>query len=214
MKPIENSRIETQLRWRYATKKFDPMRKIAAEDWNTLEQALHWSPSSYGMQPWQFIVVTDAAMRERLKAASFNQPQITDASHLVVLCARKNLDTAYVDDYLQRMAEVRGVSITDLAGLRQTLVAFVTRSGFDADAWASRQVYIALGMFLSSAAMLGIDACPMEGIEPAKYDQILGLDQVGFVAFCVATAGYRAADDKHAALAKARFKSEDVFRRI
>jgi nitroreductase len=214
MKPVSDETVERQLRWRYATKKFDPAQTIPDDDWRTLEQALVLAPSSYGLQPWRFVVVTDPAVRAGLREASWNQPQITDASHLVVFAVRRSPDAAHVDRHLARTAEVRGQPVEALAGLRGRLVGFLERPGFDATAWAARQVYIALGMFLCTAAMLGIDACPMEGIEPAKYDAILGLDKEGYAALCVATAGYRAADDPYAAAAKVRFAPEDVITRV
>jgi|SRR5947208_10097359 len=210
MKPVSNEIVERQLHWRYATKKFDPTRKIPPDDWRTLEQALVLAPSSYGLQPWRFVVVTDPAVRAKLREASWGQPQITDASHLVVFAVKKKPDAALVDRHIDRTAELRGQSPESLAELRDRIVAFLERPGFDATAWAARQVYIALGIFLCSAAVLGIDACPMEGIEPAKYDAILGLDKAGYAALCVATAGYRAAADKYAAAAKARFRPDEV----
>jgi nitroreductase len=216
MKPVGNETLLQQLNWRYATKKFDPARKIPAEDWRTLEQALILSPSSYGMQPWKFVVVTDPAVKERLVPLSWGQRQVADASHTVVFAVRKGLDAADIDRYLARIAEVRGVTVESQAGFRKMLVGSVeaaTRGGF-LDNWMTHQVYIALGQFMAAAAMLGIDTCPMEGIEPAKYDEVLGLPAQGYATVVACPAGYRAADDRCAALAKVRFPAEEVIRRI
>ncbi len=214
MKPVSDDVLVRQLRWRYATKKFDPSRKIAAADWQTLEQALVNAPSSYGLQPWHFVVVTDPAVRAKLKPVSWNQPQITDASHLVVFTVKKNLGAADVERYLARIAEVRGVTLESLAGHKQKMLGSLNRAVEEVNSWATRQVYIALGFFLSAAALLGIDACPMEGFQPDKYDDILGLAARGYGSVVLGAAGYRAADDGYLALAKVRFKPEDVITRI
>jgi nitroreductase len=210
MKPVNTETIQRQLRWRYATKKFDGARTIPPEDWQTLEQALVLAPSSYGLQPWKFVIVTDPALKARLAPASRNQTQTTTCSHLVVFAGRKPPRPEDVDRHIARIVEIRGVPAESLAGYRQSMLNSVQRPGPDVSAWAARQVYIALGTFLTTAALLGIDACPMEGIEPEKYDEILSLGRQGFGTLCVATAGYRAADDKYAALAKVRFRPEDV----
>lgn len=201
-----------QLSWRYATKRFNPTRKIPADLWRALEQALVLSPSSFGLQPWKFIVAADPSLRERLRPASWNQAQIVEASQLVVFAHRKDLNASDVERYIRSIAAVRGVSEGSLEGFKQIMITFVNRAGqgFDINAWAAKQVYIALGAFLTAAALLGIDACPMEGIEPDRYDEILGLNQQGYRTLCVAAAGYRADDDAYAQLAKVRYPREEV----
>jgi nitroreductase len=201
-----------QLSWRYATKQFDPRRKIDPADWVALEQALVLAPSSFGLQPWKFVVVTDPSLRQRLVPVSWGQHQIADASHLVVFTVKKHLDARNIENYITRIAEVRGVSLESLADFRDMMLGGIIQ-GMDAaarKAWATRQVYIALGSFLNSAALLGIDACPMEGIEPDQYDEILGLDQQGLTTIVVAAAGYRLPSDPYAALKKVRFPKEEV----
>lgn len=198
-----------RLGWRYAVKKFDPTRNIPEATWATLEEVLRLAPSSYGLQPWRFVVVRDKALRQTLRAASWNQPQITDASHLVVFAARRGLGLPDVERLVSAIVEVRGVTRESVAGYAKSMTGFV-QSGRDLDAWSARQTYIALGFFIEAAAVLGIDACPMEGIEPAKYDEILGLAAQGYTALCVATAGYRAADDAYAQAKKVRYAKKDV----
>lgn len=210
MKPLTNESLVRQLNWRYATKRFNPARKIQPPDWRTLEQALVLSPSSYGLQPWRFFVVTDPEVRKKLRAAAWNQAQVTDASHLVVFAIRKDLGAADVDRFLARVSEVRGVPADALAGYRNMLLGAVNRPKEQVAAWAARQAYIALGTFLTTAALLEIDACPMEGFDPAKFDEILGLGEQGYTAVVIATAGYRAEDDANAKLPKVRFAPEDV----
>lgn len=205
-----------QLNWRYATKRFDPARRIPDADWKTLEQVLLLSPSSYGLQPWRFIIVSDAATKARLAPISWNQPQVTECSHLVVFASRTQPTLHDVDRLIARVAEVRGASRESLQGYRDAMAGLVTDPppGVDLGAWAARQTYLALGVFLSAAAMLGIDACPMEGINAPEYDKFFNLAAEGYSARCIATAGYRSPDDKYAALAKVRFAPEQVIRQI
>ncbi|MBX7104490.1 MAG: NAD(P)H-dependent oxidoreductase [Gemmataceae bacterium] len=212
MAVVPASNVLDQLRWRYAVKKFDSSKKIPAETWAALEHAIVLSPSSYGLQLWKFVVITDPALREKLKAVSWGQTQITDASHLVVFCGRTGVTEADLDRHIGRMAQVRGVSADSLADYKKMMMG-TTRAGFPAVEWTARQAYIALGVFLTSAALLGVDACPMEGFENEKYDVILGLKEQGYASAVVATAGYRATDDKYAEAAKVRFDVNDVIDR-
>src|SRR5882724_10800379 len=128
MKSIDRTQLLEQLNWRYATKQFDPQRKIGAQDWATLEDALHLSPSSGGLQPWKFVVVTDPAVRAKLLPASYGQAQITDASHLVVFAAKKNFSEADVDAFIKHIAEVQGAPIEALAPLRGMLVGGIVKA--------------------------------------------------------------------------------------
>lgn len=216
MNPIaDQETILSRLTWRYAVKKFDPARKIAPEMWSALERALVLSPSSFGLQPWHFVVITDPSLRTTLRTSSWNQSQITDASHLVVFSRRTEMTPADIERHVARTAQVRGVDPASLSGFRASMMGWLEKPapGFDVGAWASRQTYIALGFFLSTAAMLGVDACPMEGIDAAAYDRTLGLREKGYATVCVATAGYRAADDPYAAQPKVRFPLEEVISR-
>ena len=216
MNTIHREQLVNQLHWRYATKRFDPQRKISAEDWAVLEEALVLTPSSFGLQPWKVIVVTDPAVKEKLVPVSWGQRQPADCSHLVVFAIEMNLGEAEIDAFLKRTAEVRNVPLESLGEYRDMMVGSLVKGMDDATrkAWVERQVYIAVGNFLTSAALLGIDACPMEGIEPGKYNEILGLDKLGLSAIVVAAAGYRAAGDKYATLKKVRFPKEQVILHI
>ena len=216
MKPVSNVTVLQQLGWRYATKKFDPTRKIVSEDWKTLEQALLLTPSSYGLQPWKFIIITDPSKRAELRPFTWNQPQVTDCSHYVVFTIRKNIDLGHVQKLIDRTSEVRQIPATSIETYKQMMLSDVVHGprSLQANEWAARQVYIALGNFMTSAAMLGIDTCPIEGFEPAKYDQALGLAHKGLAAAVCCAAGYRAEDDKNAPMTKVRFKAEDVIERI
>jgi len=212
MNVIHSQQLLGQLNWRYATKQFDPARKISASDWATLAEALLLSPSSGGLQPWKFIVVTDPAVRAKLRPAAYGQAQITDASHLVVFAAKNDFGEADVDAHIQRTAKIQGVPVASLAPLRNMLVGGIVKSMDEAgrNAWAGNQTYIALGNLLTSAALLGVDACPMEGFDRAAFDDILGLKARGYASAVIATLGYRLPTDKYAGAPKVRFPKEQI----
>lgn len=216
MNAIDCNQLIGQLNWRYATKQFDAQRKISAEEWAALEEALVLTPSSFGLQPWKFVVVTDPAVRERLVHASRGQRQVADASHFVVFAIKKDLSEHDIDSHLNRISEVRGTPREVLSQYREMMVgSLIKRLGeTERNDWATKQVYIALGNFLTSAALLGIDACPMEGIDPAKYDEILGLNKQGLSSVVAAAAGYRAATDKYSLARKVRFSRDQVVLRV
>lgn len=210
--PLPSAQLVSALQWRYAVKKFDAARRIDAGLWGDLERGLVLTPSSLGLQPWKFVVVTDPAVRSALSAASFGQRQPVDCSHFVVFAVRRGLDDSDVDRHLRRTAAVRGVSEESLASFRSMVAGFIGRARTQGrlDQWQEHQVYIALGQFMAAAALVGIDTCPMEGIDPAKYDSILGLEGSGYATAVACAAGFRAADDKYAETPKVRFAAEDV----
>jgi len=216
MKMIEPEQLIDVLTWRYATKQFDPGRKIPAEIWEALEDALVLSPSSYGLQPWQFYVVTDPAVKAALRPHSWDQSQVTDCSHHVVFAIRTTLEADFVEKYIARIAEVRGVETSAMDFLKGMITADILEGPRSkiVQEWATRQAYIALGNFMISAALLGVDTCPMEGFDPAKYDEILGLPAKGYKAVVACPAGYRAATDKYASLPKVRFDKSDLIQHI
>ena len=170
------------------------------------------TPSSYGLQPWKFLIVTRPELKEDLKPLSWNQAQVTDCSHYVVFAIKKNLTTADVDRFVARTAEVRNASVESITGYRNMMVSDVVYGArsFNVNEWVTRQTYIALGNFMISAALLGVDTCPMEGIEQVNYDKVLNLHETGYVTVVACAAGYRAEDDKYADLAKVRFAKSDV----
>ena len=212
MNTIKGEQLLAQLNWRYATKQFDPGRKIPPEDWATLENASILSPSSYGLQPWKFIVITDREMREKLFPATWKQRQILDCSHFIVFAVRTTMTEEYIDNYIRRVVEVRGGTTDAMASYRNMMVGDVVKGprGAIAQEWATRQTFIALGNFITSAALLGIDTCPMEGFEPDEYDKILDLTAKGLASVVCCAAGYRATGDEYATRKKVRFPREHV----
>jgi nitroreductase len=205
--------LEEALNWRYAVKRFDPAKKIPSGQWQVIKDSLRLAPSSAGLQPWKFILVEDPALRQALRDASRDQSQVTDASHLVVLATLKKLSEADVDRFVARVGEVRGQSLEQLAGLRNGTVSILVEGPRAATigAWAQRQAYIPMGFAMLAAAQLGVDSCPMEGLDPAAYDKILGLEGGPWATLAALPFGYRSDEDKYGKLPKVRFKEEDVF---
>lgn len=216
MNRITTTDLLEYLKWRYATKQFDPSKIIAPEIWTALEEALVLTPSSYGLQPWKFLIVTSAELKEKLKPMSWNQSQVTDCSHYVVFAIQKNLTAAHIDRFVARTAEVRGGTVEAIANYRNLMVNDVVDGArsFHVNEWSTNQTYIALGNFMTSAALLGVDTCPMEGIEPINYDRVLGLVAKGLTTVVACAAGYRSEADKYARLAKVRFLKSEVLENL
>ena len=214
MTHVAPSTIVNQLQWRYATKVFDPSRKISADHWAALEASLILAPSSYGLQPWKFIVVTTQTVKDKLPAAAWNQSQPKDCSHFVVIAARKVTDAGFVQKFVHSIADQRSVPVESLDGYKQMMLDKAGRNPAGNLEWNARQCYIALGMLLESAALLGIDACPMEGIVQASMDELLGLAGSDYTAVVACALGYRATDDKYAELKKVRFAPSEVVQHI
>ena len=213
---IPNDQLLAALNWRYATKAFDPARKIPAETWKTLQEVLILSPSSFGLQPYKFLVIENPAIREQLLPHSWGQRQVVDASHLVVFAARTSVRDVQIDHYIDRIVEVRGIPRDSLDALRGMMGASLTSPGGEAriPAWAAHQAYIAIGNLMTSAALLSVDTCPIEGFVPAEYDAILGLKDEGYTAVVVAALGYRSAEDKYANFPKVRFPAAELIKKI
>lgn len=200
------------LRWRYATKRYDATKKLSDEQRQIIMESLRLAPSSFGLQPWKFVHVTNPALREKLKVAAFDQPQLTEASDLFILCSKTSMDEAQIDVYLKSIADQRQVPPESLAGFRQTLIHTMTnRSAADLTEWNARQTYIALGVALAAAAENQIDATPMEGFDAAQFDKILDLEKLGFRSRAILAVGFRSPEDAFQHLAKVRFDQKDVF---
>ena len=203
------------LKWRYATKKFDATKKIPDNQWQLLEQALQLSPSSFGMQPYRFIVVTDQKVKEELVAACFNQQQPAQCSHFIIFARLKEVTVQHVEHYVQLIAQTRNVPAESLKMHADMMTGYVSGSTPEKLAdWAAKQSYIALGNLMTVASTLKIDNCPMEGINQAEVDRILGLPAKGCHSVVACALGYRDKDCKYASLAKVRFPVSELFIKI
>lgn len=214
---MNNHEISEKLNWRYAVKKFDAARKVSAADWQSLEESLILAPTSFGLQPYKFIVITDDALKTELQPHAWNQPQITTCSHLVVIATRNEVTEVDVDVYIKRIMEVRGTDYNDdMKNFQAMINGFRQRAADEGwmKQWTHKQSYIALGFLMETAALLGIDTCPMEGFNPADFDKILGLDKEGYSAAVLCPVGYRAADDWLANLPKVRFDADNLVKHI
>lgn len=215
MPEIAPASLIEQLRWRYATKEFDTTRKIPDDVWGALEESLILTPSSYGLQPWRFVVITGQETKDQLVPFSWRQKQPAQCSHFVVFAVNRALAESDVDNYLARIVDVRGVTPESLAGFRKMLTGAIVQ-GMSEGArmeWAIRQAYIALGNFMTAAAVLGIDTCPMEGIDPVRYDEVLELEALGYTTCVACAAGYRSATDRYATVPKVRYLADQIILR-
>lgn len=208
---MQNTIIEN-LEWRYATKKFNAEKKIAKADLEILKQAVRLSASSYGLQPYHVILVENEELRIKVKAAAYNQSQITEASDLLIFATIRDVGPKEVNDYIENMAAVRAIPTASLKGFEDMMNNVVT--GLTPEAkqnWTSKQTYIALGTLLSAAANLKIDATPMEGFSAEAVNEILNLKEKGLSATLIVTLGYRHEDDATQHLKKVRKPNEELF---
>lgn len=208
---ITNEQLLTALNWRYATKQFDPDRKLPAETLAALKEALRLAPSSFGLDPWKFLFVSNGGIREKLKAASWGQAQVTDCSHHVVIAVKRTIGPGDADEKVDSLYAA-GTPAGALETLRTIMRGFLSGEpfGVSLQEWATRQCYIALGQLMTSAALLGVDACPMEGMDPKQYDEILGLAGSDYATVVACSLGYRHPDDRSASRPKHRKTAEQV----
>jgi nitroreductase / dihydropteridine reductase len=203
------------LKWRYATKKFDTSKKVSAGDLAKLQEAIQLTPSAFGFQPFEVLIVENPALRTQLREASYKQSQIEEASYLFVFCAKTKTDATDVDDLMELVASTRGLKTADLQGYSDYVKGAIGWMTAEQQlAWNSKQVYIALGNLLAMCAELKLDACPMEGFLSAEYDRILDLPTKGLAAVVVATIGYRSVEDATANFKKVRKPIAQLFRTI
>ncbi|TLP81040.1 NAD(P)H-dependent oxidoreductase [Maribacter sp. ACAM166] len=200
-----------KLNWRYATKVFDNSKKVSKEDFNTILEAARLTASSYGLQPYHFYVIEDSEVRSKLRKASWNQSQITDASYLLVLANKPTFDESLVDNYVDNLILIRGVTKKDVEGYSQ-FVKGILLGLTDAQkkSWTSDQTYLALGNLMTIAAEMEIDTCPIEGFDKTQYNEILGLNDKNLNASVVLTIGYRSDEDKTQNHPKVRYSKEQI----
>lgn len=203
------------LNWRYAVKVFEKGATLSPELVEAVLEAGRMAPSSYGLQPFRIVRIKNPETREKLRAASYDQSQITDASELLVLCRVKNITEAHIQDFVENISAVRGVPLSDIDGYKKVMTGdLMNRSAYDLVAWASKQIYIILGVMLTACADLKVDACPMEGFIHDKYDEILGLEEMNLASVVVLAMGARSVEDKYAHEKKVRMSMNDLLLEI
>lgn len=212
MAKISGEELLAKLNWRYAVKRFDPAKKIPDADWKVLEDSLILTPTSYGLQPYKFLVVQNPAIRKELRAVSWNQGQVEDCSHYLVLLGLRSMDEQYISNFIQRTADVRGTPLEKLEGYKNIMIGNIVKGPLAQriPEWTARQTYIAFGNFMTSAAILDIDTCPLEGLDPLKYDEILGLTNSNYQTLAACAVGYRHAEDLYSQAKKVRFERKDL----
>ncbi|RKS03248.1 NAD(P)H-dependent oxidoreductase [Flavobacterium sp. 102] len=198
--------------WRYATKKFDATKKVSNEDLEILKEAVRLSASSYGLQPYKVIFVENPEVRAKLQPVAWGQSQIVEASHLLVFANITDFGDAQIDAHINNIAVTRGLPSASLKGYGDFMKSKITTLPIEnRNVWTAKQTYIALTNLLNAAAELGIDVTPMEGFEPEKFNEILGLEKLGLNASLVATIGYRHSEDDTQNYAKVRKSNEELF---
>uniref|UniRef100_UPI00404B9332 NAD(P)H-dependent oxidoreductase n=1 Tax=Flavobacterium sp. TaxID=239 RepID=UPI00404B9332 len=206
-----NTFIENQ-NWRYATKKFDATKKISDEDLTILKEAMRLSSSSYGLQPYKIIIVENEDLRKAIQPVAWGQSQVVDASHLIIFANETNFGNHGIDRYIKNMTETRGIAVENVQGYVDFMKMKINALPEEArNIWTSKQTYLALANLLNAAAELKIDVTPMEGFEPAKVNEILGLPALGLNATLLATIGYRHEEDATQHYKKVRKSNEDLF---
>ncbi len=194
-----------KLKWRYATKKFDSSRKLSAEKINILKEAFNLTATSYGLQPLKLVVISNQDIKEKLMSFTYNQPQVRDASHVLVLCIEREIDASFIVDHFKRVEDIRQTSRNILEPYEQNLIAtFSDKEKEEVKVWMTNQLYLALGALLTVCAMEKIDSCAMEGFQPEKYDTFLELDKRGLKSVIVLPVGYRDTSDFFSNLKKVR----------
>ncbi|MBO3099334.1 NAD(P)H-dependent oxidoreductase [Gelidibacter pelagius] len=197
--------IIESLKWRYATKKFDPNKVLTTDKLHTLKQAFNLTATSFGLQTISLLIVKDEVLRNQLLEAAYNQRQIVDASHLLVLCVRKTIKDDDVDDLFDNVSQLRNTPETILEPYRNNLKSIMENMTLEEQQeWSIRQVYIAIGNLMTVCAVERIDSCPMEGFDRARFDEILKLDEKHLTSTLLLPVGYRAEDDMFSGFKKVR----------
>ena len=200
-----------QLNWRYATKKFDATKKLSKAKLEIITQAFNLTATSFGLQTIKLVVVENEAIRKPLVEASYFQKQVVEASHLLIICIQNNIETLDVNQYYNNIKGIRNTAEDVLKPHRESLIKMMEgKSIQERQQWSTNQAYIALGNLMTVCAMEGVDACPMEGFVPAKYDEILKLGEKGLKSVLLLPVGYRADDDMFSSLKKVRKPIEEA----
>lgn len=193
------------LKWRYATKKFDDTKVISTADINKIKEGFNLTASSYGLQPVSLLLVHNKSIQNELVPLSMNQQQVAQASHLAIFCVKTSMGSPYIVDFFERIKRIRKIEDKILASFRTHIIdSFQKKNNNDIFTWGAKQAYLAMGNLLAICADLRIDACPMEGFDPAAYDAYFDLKSKGLKSVLIMPMGYRAADDKFSKMKKVR----------
>ncbi len=205
------SNIIDKLKWRYATKRFDPTKKLSKEKLDILKETFKLTATSFGLQPIKMVVVSNQAIKEQLMPLTFNQAQIRDASHVLVLCIEKEIDADFIVEHFKRVEETRNTPRKILEPFEENLVnSFAEKQSKEIRQWMINQLYLTLGALLTVCAIEKIDSCPMEGFEPEKYNELLGLSELGLESVIVLPVGYRDKSDFFISLKKVRREVDEL----
>ena len=206
-----NDYIEN-LNWRYATKKYDTDKKVSDEDLKTLKEAVRLSVSSLGLQPYKVFIIEDPEIRQKLQPLAYNQSPITEASHLFVFASELNINDEHIDTYIDNIMTTRGVSRESLTPFIDMMNGFIGQlDKANKSLWTSKQAYLAMNSLITAAAVLKIDATPMEGFDKDAFNKALGLNEMGLSAAVAATIGYRHEEDVYQHLKKVRKPENELF---
>ncbi len=204
--------IIDDMNWRYAVKEFDNTKKLSSEQLDNVLESLRLSSSSFGLQPWKFVVIETQSIKEKLLEHSWNQRQVVDASQVIVLCAPTNFGDTHINAFLESTAKTRNQSMESLDGYKKMMEGFLSRKDeAGLKVWMNKQIYIALGHMLTACAAMRIDTCPMEGFIASKYDEILNLKDKNLTSVVVCPVGFRSENDKYAHAGKVRYSKEEIF---
>ncbi len=203
--------IIEQLKWRYATKKFDTTKKLSEEKLTILKESFDLTATSYGLQPIKLVMVSNPETIQQLVPMSYNQTQIGNASHILVLCTETTVDTNFIKNYFNLVEKTRNTPREVLSSFEEFLISdFSKKTQEEKDSWASNQIYLVMGNLLTVCAVEEIDACPIEGFEPEKYDEFLKLTEKGLRSVLVLAVGYRAEDDMFSDFKKVRRGVDEI----
>lgn len=183
--------LQDALQWRYAAKRMNG-QPVSTEKIEAILNAARLAPTSMGLQPFTIFVITDPALKEKIRPIAYRQPQVTEASHLLIFAAWKNLEEHQVDEYMKDIMATRGVTAESLEAFRRSIMSFVNRSTVpEKQEWAARQCYIAFAFAMAEAALLQVDSTPMEGFDQQALDDLLGLQDKGLTSITLLPLGYR-----------------------
>jgi len=213
---VDRSFLMESLMWRYATHVFDQQKKIPQEDWDLLEDVLRFTPSTFGLQPWKFIIVQNRDLRMKLLPFTWNQHQVIDCSHYVVFATMNRISEEYILKYMKKVSDVRRAPLDLMVDYKKKIMDGIEGPVNTSNIihFTRRQAYIAMGSLLTTAALMRIDTCPLEGLDREKYDELLGLKGTEYQTIAAVACGYRSSDDKYAKLQKVRFEKKEIITHI